>query len=161
MEAKFLRQFLEECLQVEQQGLELYDGTLSRLKDEALRPNIQLFRDQTDRHVAIVENLLRHMGWDVPKIKESMATVMGKLTSGLSAIQGSGDYQQWKDLDNLYLAEQKCHSNWRILKTVAGIVDDELLTQAVNEVESEEDVHVDWLKKQVLDRAPHALTAAM
>lgn len=157
MEAKFLNQFLEECLQVERSGLELYKGAISRRADDDIRQRLELFRDQTARHVEIVESLLQHFKGNVSRMKEAMATMMGTLTSGLSAVQGTGAYQQWKDLDNLYLAEQKCHSNWQILKTVAGTINDPVLTQAVNEVEAQEDEHVEWLQGVVMRLAPTAI----
>lgn len=157
MEAKWLNQFLEECLQVERSGLELYKGAISRRADDDIRRHLEAYRDQTARHVEIVEGLLEHFKGNASRMKEAMGTVMGTLTSGLSALQGTGEYQQWKDLDNLLLAEQKCHSNWQILKTVALSLQDPVLTRAVDEVEAQEDEHVAWLQGVVMRLAPGAI----
>lgn len=159
LQSKFLLQFLTECLQTERSGQELYEGAIARATDEDIKRELFLFKDQTVRHVEIVENLIRHFGGSVPKLQEAMADLMGKLTSGMSALQGTGDYQKWKDLDNLLLAEQKCNSNWQVLRTVSETMNDPVLTQAVQQVLGEEDRHVEWLNEQVLRLAPRAVTA--
>lgn len=56
------------------------------------------------------------------------------------------------------LAEQKCHSNWELLKTLATRIDDSsskrAIEQAVSQVEDQEDEPVRWaqqtLKKTLL-----------
>lgn len=160
VQSRFLIQFLEECHQVERSGKELYDGAISRCTDEVVKAKLIEFRDQTAHHVDIVEDLIGHFGGKVSSFKEQMGAVLGKLTSGLSSVQGTGDYQQWKDLDNLLTAEYKDHSCWKVLKTVAEVLNDARLTQAVDEVEAQEDMHVDWLERQVNLRAPQAIVAA-
>ena len=160
IQSKFLLQFLDECLQVERSGKDLYDGAISRCGDAAIKQRLVVFRDQTAQHVNIIEQLIVHFGGRISTLKEQMASVLGKMTSGLSAVQGTGDYQQWKDLDNLLTAEYKDHSNWKILKTVSAVLQDNVLTQAVDKVEAEEDEHVGWLEGQVTLRAPHAITAS-
>ena len=61
-------------------------------------------------------------------------------------------------LEAVLLAEQKCHSNWGLLKTLAGKLEDSPAKQAIEEavmqVEDQEDEHVRWaqqtLKKTLL-----------
>lgn len=157
LESKFLHEYLGECLQVERSAVELYEGAIARCKDEAMRRQLTIFKDQTVRHVEIVQTLITHAGANLPTMKEAMSTMLGKLTSGLSSLQGTGAYQQWKDLDNLLVAEYKDQSNWQILKTVGVALNDRVFLDAVNEVLSQEDAHVAYLEEAVLRLAPKAM----
>jgi hypothetical protein len=54
-------------------------------------------------------------------------------------------------LEAVFLAEQKCHANWALLKTLAGQMTDSparrAIEQAVTQVEDQEDEHVRWAEQ--------------
>lgn len=143
-------------------GLHLYRTAAGMTQFEEWREKYEEFGEQTAEHVRILAELTTKLGGD-PMYVSPQARMTEFCDAKLMEpilLAGSVDVltMELTTLEAVLLAEQKCHSNWELLKTLAGQIDDSparrAIEQAVAEVEDQEDEHVKWaqrtLKKTLL-----------
>jgi rubrerythrin len=154
MEQQVLMDKLSEFLMVEQGGLELYRVALSRATNPETRQRYQEFAEQTTRHRAILIRLIERLGGDPSYVSPTARLAQVKASSLLeTALRMDGLSQEEleaSDLENVLLAETKDHADWHLLEQLVQQVDDQqvktALEEAVQEVEPEEDTHLEWAR---------------
>lgn len=143
-------------------GLHLYRTAAGMTQFEEWREKYEEFGEQTAEHVRILAELTTKLGGD-PMYVSPQARMTEFCDAKLMEpilLAGSVDVltMELTTLEAVLLAEQKCHYNWELLKTLVGQIDDSparrAIEQAVAEVEDQEDEHVKWaqrtLKKTLL-----------
>src|SRR4051812_3276616 len=152
MEQQVLLDKLSEFLMVEQGGLQLYRVAAERCTLPALKEHYQEFGEQTARHRLAHAQLIQALGGEPDYVSPTarLAQVKAtKLIESASIVDGLAPEELMaNDLENVLLAETKCHLDWELMSRLAEQVTDAkfqgALQQAVQEVETQEDQHVDW-----------------
>ena len=152
MEQQVLLDQLSEFLMVEQGGLELYRVAAERCTLPALKQRYQEFGQQTARHREVYMQLIQAVGGDPNYVSPTARLAQVKATKLLeSAMIGDGlapEELMASDLENVLLAETKCHLDWELVSQLAKQVTNatmkQALEQAVQEVEEQEDQHIAW-----------------
>jgi hypothetical protein len=151
METQMLLDKLSECLTFEQCGLQLYRVVESRAMRPELKRRYREFGEQTAHHRDVLVTLISALGGDPNYVSPTARLVQFKSTKLLeSALVVAGlaaEEVELSDLENVWLAETKCHGNWALLSHLAEQAPPRMrepLQQAVGEVEQEEDEHVRW-----------------
>ena len=143
---------LSEFLMVEQGGLKLYRVAAARCTVPALKQRYQEFGQQTARHREVYVQLIQALGGD-PNYVSPMARLAQvkatKLIESAMIVDGLAPEEiMASDLENVLLAETKCHLDWELVSQLAKQATDAKLKQAfqqaVQEVEEQEDQHVKW-----------------
>jgi hypothetical protein len=110
------------------------------------------FGEQTENHILVLMELIAQLGGD-PMYVSPQARMTEFVNSKLMEpllFDGSVDRltMELTILEAVLLAERKCHANWELLKALANQLPDSPVKQsmqgAVEEVESQEDEHVQW-----------------
>ena len=142
---------LSEFLTFEQCGLQLYRVVESRATRPELKQRYREFGEQTARHREVLARCITALGGDPNYVSPTARLAQFKSTKLLeSAIVVDGlapEDVELADLENVWLAETKCHDNWTLLHQLADQAAapmQQALQQAVAEVEQEEDEHVRW-----------------
>jgi rubrerythrin len=147
---------LSEYLMVEQGGLQLYEVALARCTDPELKHRYQEFARQTAHHREVLARLVERLGGDPSYVSPTARLAQIKATKLLeSSLMADGlDPQESEanDLENVLLAETKDHADWHVLSQLAQQVTEpvvrDALQEAVQEVEAEEDQHVEWARQK-------------
>ena len=155
MEQQVLLDQLSEFLMVEQGDLELYRVAAERCTLPALKQRYQEFGQQTARHREVYVQLIQAVGGDPDYVSPTARLAQVKATKLLeSAVIVDGlapEELMTSDLENVLLAETKCHLDWELMSQLAKQVADatlkQALEQAVQEVEGQEDQHVEWARQ--------------
>ncbi|MBV8451637.1 MAG: DUF892 family protein [Deltaproteobacteria bacterium] len=146
---------LSEFLAVEKGGLKLYEEALRIVTDQEVAEKFRTFKEQTRKHESILMRLMQELGMDPAHVSsgakvatEKAEALLKTMTNGLT-----GKSAELNAVENIILAETKDHSDWEFLGKIARQSDDsrirDVLKPAVSEVESEEDEHLNWSKKQL------------
>jgi rubrerythrin len=154
MERQVLMDKLSEFLMVEQGGWELYHIALSRAANPETRERYQEFAEQTNRHRTVLIQLIQRLGGDPSYVSPTARVAQLKAASLLeTAIRADGlseEELEANDLENVLLAETKDHANWHLLEQLVQHVDDQqvrmAVEEAVQEVEPQEDNHLEWAR---------------
>ena len=154
MERQVLLDKLSEFLMVEQGGLELYRTALSRATSSEIKERYQEFAEETSRHRTILIRLIEKLGGDPSYVSPTARLAQLKACSLLeTAVRADGLSQEEveaNDLENVLLAETKDHANWHLLEQLSQQVDDQqvktAIEEAVQEVEPQEDAHLEWAR---------------
>ncbi len=151
---------LSEFLMVEQGGLELYRVAASRCTTPEIKARYEEFGRETARHREVLVKLITTLGGDPNYVSPSARVAQFKACKLLeSAVANAGLSQQeieLSDLENVLLAETKCHLDWELVSQLAKQVTDakkQALQQAVQEVEDQEDQHVEWARQTLSQMA--------
>jgi rubrerythrin len=154
MQEAIIMDKLSEFLMVEQGGLELYRVAATRSKTPKLKAKYQEFGRETAHHREVLVKLITELGGDPDYVSPTARLVRYKASKLLdSALQVDGlseDEIEISDLENLLLAETKDHANWHLLSQLAQKASGpmkEALQAAVDEVESQEDEHLEWARE--------------
>jgi rubrerythrin len=148
-------------------GLHLYRTAAGMTGFEDWRAKYEEFGAQTAEHVRILSVLTTRLGGD-PMYVSPQARMTEFFDSKLMEpilFAGSVDTltMELTTLEAVFLAEQKCHANWELLKTLASQMADspdrQAIEQAVAQVEDQEDEHVRWAQ-QTLKKTLMAQIAA-
>jgi rubrerythrin len=136
-------------------GLHLYRTAAGMTRFEEWRAKYEEFGEQTAEHIRILAELTTQLGGD-PMYVSPQARMTefcdAKLMEAI-LLAGSVDIltMELTTLEAVFLAEQKCHANWALLKTLAGQMTDSparrAIEQAVTQVEDQEDEHVRWAEQ--------------
>src|SRR5919202_3597036 len=154
MQQQILMDKLSEFLMVEQGGFELYRVAAARATRPALRARYEEFGRQTAHHREVLVKLIAALGGDPDYVSPTARLAQYKASKLLgSALQVDGLSEQeieLNDLENLLLAETKDHANWHLLSQLAQKASGDLkqaLQAAVEEVEAQEDQHLEWARE--------------
>lgn len=158
----FLANLLSAFSAHERCGVHLYRTAAGLTRFDEWREKYVEFGDQTTEHIRILAELTTQLGGD-PMYVSPQARMTEFFDAKLMEpilLAGSVDVMtvEITTLEAVLLAEQKCHSNWELLKTLATQISDSsskrAIEQAVSQVEDQEDEHVRWaqqtLKKTLL-----------
>ncbi len=151
----FLANLLSAFAAHERCGLHLYRTAAGSTQLEDCRAKYEEFGAQTAEHVRILAELITRLGGDPMYVSPQARMTAFTDTKLMEPILLAGSVDQMTmeitTLEAVFLAEQKCHANWELLKTLAGQMEDsparQAIEQAVAEVEDQEDEHVRWAQK--------------
>jgi len=153
MQTEIVMDKLSEFLMVEQGGLELYRVAASRSKTPEVRARYEEFGRQTAHHREVLVKLIEQLGGDPDYVSPTARLAQYKASKLLgSSLQVDGlsdEEMEANDLENVLLAETKDHSNWQLLQQLAQQASGEMqpaLQAAVDEVEEQEDEHLEWAR---------------
>lgn len=157
MEPQVLLDKLSEFLMVEQAGAQLYRVAASRATRDALRSKYEEFGKETEHHRDVLIRLIEELGGDPSYISPTarVAQVRGESMLNLAlCVDGlSEDEICAMDLESVLLAETKDQADWSFLAQLAPQIEDakmrSAVERAVNEVEAEEDEHLEWSRDQL------------
>src|ERR1700746_3565667 len=82
---EWLKQFLSEMLEVEGGGVEMYNRALEQLAHDDLRPKLEQFHEQTERHVELCEEMLNAAGGEEDEMSPAAQAAEHKAQGLLSA----------------------------------------------------------------------------
>jgi rubrerythrin len=149
---EWLNQFLSEMLAVEQGGVELYDRALEELGHDDLRPKLELFHEQTQRHVELCKEMLNAAGGDESEMSPGAEAAEHK-AQGLLSAEVPPELKDINNLENLVLAETKDHWNWELLGSLMDRIEErdlkKVVSRAVREVRRQENDHLTWSQKML------------
>jgi len=149
----FLADYLSGMLTHERCGRHLYRSVEGRTKNPILQTKYHEFGNETERHVEILEQLIAKAGGNPNYVSPTARAIQLADTKTLEAsFLGSGALDlmtaEMAMLDAVFLAESADHANWQTLGKLvehvsAGPIQD-AFRAACDEVESQEDEHIEW-----------------
>lgn len=151
---------LSELLQVEKDGLALYDLGLEKFRHrEDVLDRLTQLRDQSAKHVRILRELIAELGGD-PDYVSHFARIAHECVRPFFETDRPGPAGEARYLENVVLAETRDRANWTWLRAIAERIDDERLARRLSEVaeeiEREEAQHVSWAQAQATVAAVEA-----
>jgi rubrerythrin len=150
----FLANLMSAFTAHERCGVHLYRTVAGLTQIPEWRKRYEEFGLQTEDHIRILEELTVELGGD-PKYVSPQARMTEFVNTKMMEpilLNGSVDSltQELTCLEAVLLAEMKCHANWLLLGKLADQIPDspakQAMQQAVEQVESEEDEHVEWTR---------------
>jgi rubrerythrin len=138
-------------------GHKLYERALELVADSDVRQKFQEFLEQTRSHEKILLRVIGHLGMDLGYVSPGAKVADQKATSLLRTMASADGLPsaaiELNAIENIVLAETKDHADWELLGKIARQATDErirnALKPAVDEVEPQEDEHLNWTKKQL------------
>ena len=150
MKNEQLHELLYQALETEVGGVLVYTTALECAVNEDLNEEWQKYLDQTRVHVKIVQDVLTQLGLDTDTETPGRKVVRHTGESLVKAMEmalraGDPDAAQLVAAECVVLAETKDHLNWHLIgeaseKAAKEVA--EILSQAHDQVESEEDEHI-------------------
>jgi rubrerythrin len=150
MENNQLNELLVQSLEHERGGKLVYETALECVVNEELREEFDKYREQTENHIRILEELFEVFELDIEmqtpgrKIVHDLgAAFVDAMTQAKEA--GDAAAAELVACECVVLAEVKDHLDWELLKECANKVSGakgKALKQAVEEVEDQEDEHL-------------------
>jgi len=154
MQQQIIEDKLSEFLMVEQCGFQLYSVVAKRCKTPRLSAKYQEFGRETAHHREVLVKLITELGGDPDYVSPTARVVQykaSKLLDSALVVDGlSQEEIECGDLENVLLAETKDHADWHVLSQLAEQASGDMqkaLQAAVDEVESQEDEHVEWARE--------------
>ena len=151
----FVLDLLSAALTHERCGCHLYRSVSRRSVNPVLQARYQEFGKQTERHVEVLEDLVTEFGGNPCYVSASARSVQAMdshLLESTFLTAGTLDLmtQEMAMLDAVLLAETIDHANWSTLSQLVGELPEgaarTALARAVDEVEDEEDEHLEWAR---------------
>jgi rubrerythrin len=146
---------LSGMLTHERCGVHLYRSVAGRTTVSQLRNKYEEFGRETERHVEILEQRIAQAGGDPGYISPSARAIEAtnaRVLESTFMLSGTADLMtsEMAMLDAVFLAETLDHAHWHLLsRIVDGLPEGDLresFRAAVDEVEEQEDEHVDWAR---------------
>jgi hypothetical protein len=152
LNGRFLSNTLSGFLAHEQCGVHLYRTVAGATAISVLQQGYLRFLEQTERHVAVLEQLITRLGGDplyVSPTARAVHAMNTHLMAGVVLAAGSAEPldREAGMLEAVLLAETKDHGDWTLLVRLAADLGGEAgdaLRDAVREVMPDEDEHVEW-----------------
>jgi rubrerythrin len=150
----FVSDVLSAVLTHERCGTHLYRSCAARSLNPMLQAKYRSFGADTERHVAVLEELIRSAGGNPAYVSPSarMVQVMDtKMVESTYAVSGSVDLMtaEMAMLDAVFLAETMDNANWVLLERLTPMLPEGALRDgieaAVAEVRAEEEEHLSWV----------------
>jgi rubrerythrin len=141
-------ELLYQALETELGGVKIYEKAISCAVNEDLRKEWEKYLSETENHVRIVEDVFSQLGLDPAKETPGRQVVRHKGESLLKSMDmASGDKvaAQLVAAECVVEAETKDHANWELIGRIAEKATGErkkVLTDAYEQVEEEEDMHL-------------------
>ena len=143
-------ELLYQALETELGGVKIYQKAISCAVNEDLREEWEKYLSETENHVRIVEDIFAQLSMDTSTETPGRAVVRHKGASLLKAMDlasESGDAvgAQLVAAECVVEAETKDHANWELIGRVAEEATGDrktVLTEAYEQVEEEEDMHL-------------------
>src|SRR5579883_2392909 len=147
LSSQWLKEFFSEMLAVEQGGVELKE-----LTHDDLRPKLEQFREQTQQHVELCQEMLNAAGGGEGE-KSPSAEAAEHKARGLLSTEVPDNLKDINNLENLLLAETKDHWNWELLGSLMDQIEGrdlkKVVSRAVREVRRQENQHLSWNQKML------------
>ena len=150
MKKEQLHELLYQALETEKGGVLIYTTALACAINDDLKEEWQKYLDQTRVHVKIVQDVLTQLGLDTEAETPGRKVVRHTGESLVKAMEmaksaGDPDAAQLVAAECVVLAETKDHLNWHLIgeaseKAAKDVA--EILSQAHEQVEKEEDEHI-------------------
>jgi rubrerythrin len=145
-----LNELFYQALENEKGGVEIYEKAIECAVNKDLKKEWTEYLNQTKEHQATLVEVLKALGLDIGTETPGRAITRHLGQSFLTAMQmaqDSGDKRAAELVASecVVLAETKDHLNWELLSAAAKASDDktaDVLEEACNEVEEEEDHHL-------------------
>jgi rubrerythrin len=154
MQQQIIEDRLSEFLMVEQCGLQLYTVVAERCKTPKLAAKYREFGRETAHHREVLVKLITELGGDPDYVSPTARVVQykaSKLLDSALVVDGlSREEIECGDLENVLLAETKDHADWHVLSQLAERASGDVqraLQAAVDEVEAQEDEHLEWARE--------------
>jgi hypothetical protein len=151
----FVLDYLSAALAHERCGCHLYRSIAGRSVNPVLQARYREFGSQTRRHVEVLEELVTELGGNpcyVSGAARSVEAMDSHLLESTFLTAGTLDLitQELAMLDAVLLAETIDHGNWstlgQLVETLPEGPQRTALARAVDEVEDEEDEHLQWAR---------------
>jgi rubrerythrin len=150
MNEEQMQELLYQALQVEIGGVEVYQTALRCVQNEDLKEEWEEYLEQTQRHVAIVQEVCAKLGLDPETETPGRAVVRHIGESLVKAMEmalesGPPEAAEIVAAECVVLAETKDHLDWELIGMLASKAKGETaeaLREAHKEVEDQEDEHL-------------------
>jgi rubrerythrin len=153
VDTALLADVLSAVLTHERCGRHLYRSCARRTARAELRERFEEFGRETERHVEILEGLIRQSGGNPNYVSPNARAVEGtdsNLLESTFLLAGSIDAvtAELALVDAVFIAESVDHANWKLMAKLTQQLPDgpirEAFQAAVDEVEQQEDEHLAW-----------------
>jgi ferritin-like metal-binding protein YciE len=159
MEMPKVKELLLQSLEHEMGGVKVYETALRCVLNEELKEEWEKYRDETERHVQVLQDVFAQMQLDPNEespgrniVREMGQSLVRAMESALAA--GDKEAAQCMAAECVTLAETTDHGNWELIGEVskhATGAEAKALKQAYAEVEEQEDEHLyhskGWLRE--------------
>jgi ferritin-like metal-binding protein YciE len=150
MNATQVDELLYQALETELGGVQVYEMAISCAVNEDLRKEWEKYLSETENHVRIVTDVFNELGLDTSTETPGRQVVRHKGESLLKAMElakqaGDPVAAQLVAAECVVDAETKDHANWELIGKVSEKATGDkktVLTEAYNQVEEEEDMHL-------------------
>jgi rubrerythrin len=150
MNAAQVEELLYQALETELGGVQVYEMAISCAVNEDLRKEWEKYLSETENHVRIVTDVFNELGLDTSTETSGRQVVRHKSESLLKAMElakqvGDPVAAQLVAAECVVDAETKDHANWELIGKVSEKATGDkktVLTEAYNQVEEEEDMHL-------------------
>lgn len=150
MNAAQVEELLYQALETELGGVQVYEMAISCAVNEDLRKEWEKYLSETENHVRIVTDVFNELGLDTSTESPGRQVVRHKGESLLKAMElakqaGDPVAAQLVAAECVVDAETKDHANWELIGKVSEAATGDkktVLTEAYNQVEEEEDMHL-------------------
>jgi ferritin-like metal-binding protein YciE len=147
---KQVDELLYQALETELGGVEIYRKAISCAVNDDLEKEWEKYLSETENHVTIVQQVFDQLGMDTSVETPGRQVVRHKAKALLEAMdmaKSSGDEiaAQLVAAECVVDAETKDHANWELIGRVAEKATGDMkkvLTEAYEQVEEEEDMHL-------------------
>jgi rubrerythrin len=154
MNAVFMADLLSGMLAHERCGVHLYRAVAARSNSPMLQRRYEEFGDETRHHVAVLEQVITTLGGNPNYVSPTARAVHGmdsNLVESTFMLNGALDVmtREMAMLDAVFLAESMDQANWQLLSQLVDSMEGdarETLRAAVEEVEGQEDEHLEWAR---------------
>jgi rubrerythrin len=171
LNGEFMADQMSSMLTHERCGVHLYRSVAGRTTLPDLRDKYEEFGRQTQRHVEILEAFIVQCGGNPNYVSPAARATEGmnsKILESTFVLNGTVDLEtaELTMLNAVFLAESVDHANWELLAQICEALPEgdmrDALRSAVDEVEQEEDAHLDWSRSTkaqlILQRSQEATT---
>ena len=150
MNAAQVDELLYQALETELGGVQVYEMAISCAVNEDLRKEWEKYLSETENHVRIVTDVFNDLGLDTSTETPGRQVVRHKgesLVKAMEMAKQAGDpvAAQLVAAECVVEAETKDHANWELIGKVSEKATGDkktVLTEAYNQVEEEEDMHL-------------------
>ena len=145
-----VEELLYQALETELGGVEIYRAAIGCAVNDDLRQEWEKYLSETENHVRIVEQMFTDLGMDTTGETPGREVVRHKGQALLTAMElasqaGDEAAAQLVAAECVVDAETKDHANWELIGRVAEKATGDMkkvLTEAYEQVEEEEDMHL-------------------
>jgi hypothetical protein len=142
-------ELLQQMLETEMGGVQVYETALTCVRNEDLKQEWQKYLQQTKRHVSTVETLMSALGvapQDTPG-RLVVRHIGGSLVAAMKMAKGTAPPEAAEIVacECVVHAETKDHANWELLSAYGKAAKGEekkAIDAATDEAEDEEDEHL-------------------